>query len=71
MSNELTRFIREENLANVRETLEFLLHECSADEAPTPEELSQWCNILIARGKPFTPLAQQCQQALEHTNDTP
>lgn len=51
--------------AVVAETLDFLLYECSLDEAPSPEEVRRWQEILLARGGKFVRLAQICETWLE------
>lgn len=54
-----------EPAAEVAETLDFLLYECSLDEAPPPEEVEQWRDALQARGGKFLRLAQICTAWLE------
>ena len=63
--SELTDLIRTESAAVVAETLDFLLYECSIDEAPHAEEVAQWRDVLQARGGKFGRLAQLCQSRLD------
>lgn len=58
----LNELIRTESPALIRETLDFLLYECSIDDTPSVEEVAQWCDILQNRGKKFLPLADLCTQ---------
>ena len=60
----ITELIRSAEPAEVRETLEFMLHECSIDQAPTREDAAQWQDILQQRGGKFLPLAQMCRDWL-------
>lgn len=57
--------IRTESAAVVAETLDFLLYECSLDEAPSRDDVERWCGILQARGGKFERLAQTCRVWLE------
>ena len=61
---ELTQLIQTASYGEVQETLQFLLEECSLDQAPRREEITQWRDILATRGGKFQALAQQCQQSL-------
>ena len=61
---ELTQLIQTDSYGEVQETLQFLLEECSLDQAPSREEIAQWRDILAMRGGKFQALAQQCQQFL-------
>jgi len=61
---ELTQLIQTDSYGEVQETLQFLLEECSLDQAPSREEIAQWRDILATRGDKFQALAQQCQQFL-------
>ena len=61
---ELTQLIQTDSYGEVQETLQFLLEECSLDQAPSREEIAQWRDILATRGGKFQALAQQCQQSL-------
>ena len=61
---ELTQLIQTDSYGEVQETLQFLLEECSLDQAPNREEIAQWRDILAMRGGKFQALAQQCQQSL-------
>lgn len=62
--SELTEFFRSEAPAAAAETLDFLLYECSADEAPTAAEVAEWQAVFAARGGKFLRLAGQCRQWL-------
>ena len=46
-------------------TLDFWLYECSMDEAPSAAEVTQWRDILNARGGRFSRLAALCQTWLD------
>ena len=59
---ELAQLIQTAGYGEVQETLQFLLEECSLDQAPDREEIAQWRDILATRGGKFPALAQQCQQ---------
>ena len=61
---ELAQLIQTAGYGEVQETLQFLLEECSLDQAPSREEIAQWRDILATRGGKFRALAQQCQQFL-------
>ena len=61
---ELAQLIQTDSYGEVQETLQFLLEECSLDQAPDREEIAQWRDILATRGGKFQALAQQCQQFL-------
>lgn len=61
---ELTQLIQTDSYGEVQETLQFLLEECSLDQAPNREEIAQWRDILAMRGGKFQALALQCQQFL-------
>lgn len=58
---ELLDLIRNESAGTVGETLDFWLYECSMDEAPSAAEVTQWRDILNARGGRFSRLATLCQ----------
>ena len=60
----ITELIRSETPAAVRETLEFMLYECSLDQAPDAADVGQWRGILTQRGGKFLPLAQMCADCL-------
>ncbi|ENV5461128.1 ring hydroxylating dioxygenase [Neisseria gonorrhoeae] len=49
----------------IEETLDFLLYECSIDDAPSAEEVAQWRDILAARGGKFLRLSKICQTWLD------
>lgn len=70
--SELLDLIHTESPSVIAETLDFWLHECSLDAAPTADEVAQWRDILIKRGSKFNRLAQLCQSWLaeEHPNAT-
>lgn len=63
--NELTDLIQTESTGTVEETLNFFLYECSIDEAPTREEVTQWRDLLNQRGGKFVRLANICQNWLD------
>ncbi|STZ75903.1 dioxygenase [Bergeriella denitrificans] len=63
--SELLTLIQTESVGIVEETLDFWLYECSIDEAPSREEVSQWRDILAQRGGKFGRLAQICQTWLD------
>ncbi|MDO4878124.1 MAG: dioxygenase [Neisseria sp.] len=60
----LNELIQTESPALIRETLDFLLYECSIDDAPSAEEVAQWRDILQNRGRQFRPSADICTQWL-------
>ena len=59
--SELIDLIQTESAGVVAETLDFLLHECSLDEAPSAEEVAQWRDLLTERGGKFLKIADTCQ----------
>lgn len=63
--SELTQLIETESLMVVEETLIFLLHECSLEEAPSLAQVQQWRDILQQRGGKFQRLANECQRWLD------
>ena len=63
--SELLTLIETESAGIVAETLDFWLYECSLDEAPKPEEVAQWRDILAKRGAKFERLAAICQTWLD------
>lgn len=63
--SELNQTIQTETVAIVEETLDFLLYECSIDEAPSAEEVALWRDMLNKRGGKFVRLAQICQTWLD------
>ncbi len=65
MNTELAEAIKTESYGEVREILQFMLEECSLDEAPSTAELMLWRDTLAARGGKFTTLAQECQTLLD------
>ena len=66
--SELTDLIETETVLVVEETLLFLLHECSLEEAPSVAEVNQWRDILQQRGGKFQRLATECQRWLDEVN---
>lgn len=64
MSQELHNLIQHDAYGDVQETLQFLLEECSADEAPSAEEVTHWQQLLQQRGGKFLKLAALCQDYL-------
>ncbi|QMT39885.1 hypothetical protein [Neisseria shayeganii] len=62
--SELTDYFRNEAPGAAAETLDFWLHECSLDEAPTAVEVAEWQAVFAARGGKFLRLAEQCRQWL-------
>ena len=63
--SELLHLMQSESYGEVQETLQFFLDECSLDEVPSHEEITQWRDALQQRGGKFSALAQQCQQYLD------
>lgn len=63
--SELSDLMQTESAGIVAETLDFWLHECSLDEAPSAAEVAEWRDILRARGGKFERLAQICQSWLD------
>ncbi|MGF6147782.1 Uncharacterised protein [Kingella potus] len=59
--NEITQFLRTAAPAEARETLEFMLYECSLDEAPDPDTVALWQSVLQERGGKFAALADMCR----------
>lgn len=62
---EINELIQTETPAIVGETLDFMLYECSLDEAPEAEDVARWRDILRARGGKFLRLADLCQTWLD------
>ncbi|HFC6360460.1 TPA: dioxygenase [Neisseria lactamica] len=62
---ELKQLIQTESIPVIEETLDFLLYECSIDDAPSAEEVAQWRDILAARGGKFLRLSEICQTWLD------
>ncbi|WP_274572364.1 dioxygenase [Neisseria leonii] len=58
--SELTELIRCETVGIVEETLDFMLNECSLDEAPDAAQVRAWQAVLTARGGRFIRLADMC-----------
>ncbi|EGZ44471.1 hypothetical protein [Neisseria wadsworthii] len=63
--SELIDLIKHEAPGVVGETLDFLLYECSVEDAPAAQEVAQWRDILHARGGKFVRLAGICQTWLD------
>ncbi|WP_301673595.1 MULTISPECIES: dioxygenase [Neisseria] len=63
--SKLNRLIQTESVAVIEETLNFLLYECSIDDAPSAEEVAQWRDMLAARGGKFLRLSKICQTWLD------
>lgn len=64
MSQELIHLIQHDTYGDVAETLQFLLEECSLDDAPGNEEVAHWQQLLEQRGGKFLKLATLCQNYL-------
>ncbi|MDO4998132.1 MAG: dioxygenase [Neisseria sp.] len=62
--NEIEQLLQTESAGIIQETLDFMLYECSLDEAPSAEEVQQWQHILQNRGSKFQKLVQMCQKWL-------
>ena len=62
---KINELIQTETPAIVGETLDFMLYECSLDEAPAAEDVARWRDILRARGGKFLRLADLCQTWLD------
>ena len=54
---QILELIQTESVGVVEETLDFLLYECSIEDAPTAEEVEQWRDILNGRSNKFSLLA--------------
>lgn len=67
--SELIDLIETESVGTVGETLDFLLFECSLDDAPSREEVTQWRDLLNGRGGKFLRLAQICQTWLDEEGE--
>ena len=61
---ELAQLIQTAGYGEVQETLQFLLEECSLDQAPDREDAGFKLAMSATRGGKFQALAQQCQQFL-------
>lgn len=61
MTEKLNHFIETESHSDIQETLQFLLHECTLDEAPSIAEVTHWQHLLLMRGNKFLTLAALCQ----------
>lgn len=62
---EINELIQTETPAIVGETLDFMLYECSLDEAPAAEDVARWRDILRTRSGKFLHLADLCQTWLD------
>ncbi|MBH5797295.1 dioxygenase [Neisseria meningitidis] len=62
---ELKQLIQTESIPVIEETLDFLLYECSIDDAPSAEEIAVWRDMLAARGGKFLHLSKLCRTWLE------
>ncbi len=62
---QILELIQTEPVCVVEETLDFLLYECSIEDAPTADEVEQWRDILNGRGNKFIRLAAICQTWLD------
>ena len=62
---QILELIQTESVGVVEETLDFLLYECSIEDAPTAEEVEQWRDILNGRSNKFIRLATICQTWLD------
>ncbi|WP_416188897.1 dioxygenase [Neisseria sp. CCUG17229] len=67
--SELIDLIETESVGTVEETLDFLLYECSLDDAPSREEVAQWRDLLNGRGGKFVRLAKICQTWLDEEGE--
>ena len=64
---EITQFIQTASAAEVRETLDFLLNECTLDETPNSQTVHQWLQILQQRGGKFEKMTMLCAEFLQGT----
>ena len=62
---KLKQLIQTESIPVIEETLNFLLYECSIDDAPSAEEIAVWRDMLAARGGKFLRLSKLCRTWLE------
>lgn len=65
MSQELYDLIQHDAYGDVQETLQFLLEECTLDDAPSPKEVVHWQQLLQQRGGKFLKLVTLCQAYLD------
>lgn len=63
--SEMIDLLNTESAGIIEETLNFMLYECSIDDAPSAEEVAQWCDILKQRSGKFVRLANLCQTWLD------
>ena len=64
---EITQFIQTASYAEVRDTLDFLLNECTLDQTPNAETVRQWLQILQQRGGKFEKMTMLCTEFLQDT----
>lgn len=62
---QMTDLIQTETPGVLAEALDFMLYECSLDEAPSATDVKQWHEILTKRGGKFSRLATICQNWLD------
>ncbi len=68
MMDEINQLIATSTPADIRETLDFLLNECSIDEMPSRELVIQWRDVLLQRGGKFAKIATDlCEPFLQET----
>ena len=77
---ELAQLIQTAGYGEVQETLQFLLEECSLDQAPDREEIAQHLFTQTRQGDPFDALADMAgsgialylaRRAYQHYNRQP
>ncbi|MDO5058514.1 MAG: dioxygenase [Neisseria sp.] len=61
---EIKDLLKGEGAGAIQETLDFMLYECSLDEAPSATDVAEWRDILTARGGKFSRYAEICSQWL-------
>lgn len=66
---EIRELLANESAGTVKETLDFMLYECSLDEAPNEKEVREWLDILHARGGKFAACSALCRRWLEESED--
>lgn len=62
--SQLTEFIQTASVAEIHETMDFLLNECTLDEAPDYQTVLHWQKILQHRGSKFEKIVQLCNSYL-------
>lgn len=65
MNDALNHIMQHDSFAEAKETLLFLLEECSLDESPSLNEVAHWQTIFTQRGGSFLKLAERCQQFIQ------